>query len=167
MTPDWREIEEFPDYAVNQYGEIANMRSGLPRKPSINQHGILKISLYKNRRELFTRSVAVIVADAFVEGKSEHWNTPIHLDGNHQNCRADNLMWRPRWFAVKFHKQFYKTNFYDLKLHIVELNTGREFYSVDEACTTFGLHYEDVYHSYVEEMPVPLTRHEFRIYGEH
>ena len=165
-TPRWHELDEFPDYAVNDLGEIHNIKSGMPRRTSVNQNDIVKISLYKHGKELHTRSVALLVAEAFVPGKTDLFNTPIHLDGDRENCRADNLMWRPRWFAVKYHRQFYSEEFYKQDVHIVEINSGREFYSVKDACTTLGLYYNDVYRSYVHGTPVPLTREEFELVPE-
>ena len=63
MTIRWSELDDFPDYAVNELGEIHNIKTGMPRKTSANQQGIVKISLYQGR-ELITRSVAVLVAEA-------------------------------------------------------------------------------------------------------
>jgi hypothetical protein len=158
----WREIEGFPEYAISDEGEIANIRTDMPRRTSVNQNGIVKITLYRGR-ELHTRSVAVLVAEAFVDGQSDLFNTPIHLDGDRNNCRADNLMWRPRWFAVQYHRQFDSEEFHRMDVHIWEVNTGDEYYSVKEACMKLGLYYNHVYRSYVNEMPVPLTGHEFRV----
>lgn len=158
----WSELEEFPDYAVSDEGEVANIRSGMPRQLSMNQQGIAKISLYKNRRELHTRSVAVLVAEAFVEREYELFDTPIHLNGDRQDCRAANLLWRPRWFAIRFHRQFYETGFHEKVLPIIELNTGLEFESVAEACKRLGTHHVDVTESYTREMPITLTGEDFR-----
>ena len=164
--PRWHELEEFPDYAVNDKGEVANIKTGMPRKTSINQHGIVKISLYKNSRELYTLSVARLVAEAFVEGKTEFFNTPIHLDGDRENCRADNLMWRPRWFAVQYHRQFESDVFHHMDVHIVDVETGKEFYSVKDACMHFGLYYNDVYRSYIHGEPTRFMRREFELVEE-
>lgn len=158
----WHELAEFPDYAVSDLGEIVNIKTGMPRKTSINQQGIVKISLYQGR-ELITRSVAVIVAEAFVEGQTRFFNTPIHLDGDRENCAADNLMWRPRWFAVQYHRQFHEEAFHRMNVPIEELNTGAFYNSVYEACTTLGLYYKDVYRSYVHEVRVPMTGEDFRL----
>lgn len=162
----WHELDEFPDYAVSSLGHIHNIKSGMPRKLSINQYGIVKISMYKNRRELITRSVAIMVADAFCEGKTEFFNTPTHLDGDRENCRADNLMWRPRWFAVQYHRQFESDVFHKMDVHIQDVDTGKEYYSVKECCIDLGLYYNDVYRSYIHEIQIPLTRQEFRLIEE-
>ena len=162
MQDKWHELEEFPDYAVSDQGEVANIKTGMPRKTSMNQQGIVKISLYKGR-ELITRSVAVMVAEAFVEGQTDFFNTPIHLDGDRENCRADNLVWRPRWFAVQYHRQFHSEEFYQMNVRIQHIQTGKEYESVKDACIDLGLYYNDVYRSYVHNQPVPLTRDEFQL----
>lgn len=165
MREQWQELDEFPDYAVSSLGEIANIKTGMPRKTSMNQYGIVKISLYQGR-ELITRSVAVMVAEAFVPGRNQLFNTPIHLDGDRENCRADNLMWRPRWFAVRFHRQFETEEFHNSNVDIEEVTTGRRYTSAKEACIDLGLYYNDVYRSYVHGEPIALTRHEFVLIGE-
>lgn len=165
MREKWYELDEFPDYAVSNFGEIHNIKTGMPRKTSINQQGIVKISLYQGR-ELITRSVAVLVAEAFCDGQTSLFNTPIHLDGDRENCRADNLMWKPRWFAVQYHRQFHSADFHRMDIPIVELNSGKEYQSVKEACMDLGLYYNDVYRSYVHGRPIPMTRQEFRLLEE-
>lgn len=162
MAYRWAELDDFPDYAVSEYGEIGNMKTGLTRKVSINQQGNVKISIYRGR-ELYTRSVAVIVAEAFVEGRTEFFNTPIHLDGDKRNCRADNLMWRPRWFAVRYHRQFYNPVFHNSDVPIVEVNSGNEYQSVKEACMHLGLIHDDVYYSFTQGRDLQLTRHAFEV----
>lgn len=163
MSELWHELEEFPDYAVSDRGEIVNIKNGMPRRTSTNQNGIVKITLYIDGKELATRSVAVLVAEAFCDGQNDLFNTPIHLDGDRDNCRASNLMWRPRWFAVQYHRQFYSDEFHRMDVPIQEITTGRRYSSVKEACIDLGLYYNDVYRSYVHEQPVPITKHEFRL----
>jgi hypothetical protein len=162
VTERWHELDEFPDYAVSSLGSVHNIKTGMPRKTSTNQQGIVKISLYQGRA-LITRSVAVMVAEAFVEGQSDLANTPIHLDGDRENCRADNLMWRPRWFAVQYHRQFYSAEFHNSDVHIRDVDSGKEYYSVKDACMDLGLYYNDVYRSYVHGRPVPFTMQRFEL----
>lgn len=163
VLEDWREIEGFPDYAVNQFGEVGNMKSGMIRKLSTNRQGIVKVSLYRHGKELHTRSVAVLVAENFVEGQTEIFNTPIHLDGEKSNCAAFNLMWRPRWYAIQYHRQFYIDAFHAKTPALVEINTGQEYDNIKDACTHLGLFYNDVYKSYVSEVETPVVRYEFRM----
>ena len=163
MLLQWAELEGFPDYAINELGEIGNMKTGMPRKLSINQQGIPMVSLYAENGRPYTRSVAVLVANAFIPEERPHFDTPIHLDGDRLNCRVDNLAWRPRWFAIKYHKQFRYEDFYNIQVHLVELETGQHYESVKDACTTNGLYFQDVIKSYVEGTFVFPTEQEFRL----
>lgn len=163
MKTEWHELEEFPEYAVNNLGEVANMKTGLYRKPAINQQGILRVGLYKDR-VLCTRSIAVLVANAFLEPpRSETFNTPIHLDGDRRNCKAINLMWRPRWFAIKYHRQFYKDVFYKGERQIMDEDTGVVYENMKHLCTTLGVYDGDVVNSYNMGNPVFPDSHTFRL----
>lgn len=162
LKREWADIEEFPNYQVSNRAEFVNLRTQNSVIPSRNQMGHAKITLVKDRVPT-TRSVAVIVANAFLGPPNPpHFDTPIHLDGQLMNCAADNLMWRPRWFAIRYHKQFRVERFYEYDVHIEDIETGEVYDSVKDVCITHGLHYMDVIRSYVEETYVPLTLQEFR-----
>lgn len=155
MRVQWEELQEFPDYAVSEHGDIANIKTGLPRKLSINQQGVVKISLYDPEGRLRTRSVARLVAENFLPPHPNPlFDTPIHLDGELQNCRRDNLMWRPLWFAVKYHKQFRIENFHAVEDQIMDLETETVYNSVKEACIENGLYWYDVIKSYTEDVAI-------------
>lgn len=161
MKEEWVEIEEFPNYLVSNYGEVVSQKTGASRKPSRNKQGHAKITLSQDGR-LITRSVGQLVAQAFVPGRDEVFNQLIHLDGDYLNCRADNLMWRPRWFAIRYHRQFMYEAFYENGAKIVEMESGEHFANLKDVCTTFGLYHYDVTKSCVEHVPVPFTHQEFR-----
>lgn len=158
----WAELSEFPDYAVSDQGEIHNIKTGMPRRTSVNQNGVVKISMYKGR-ELHTRSVGVLVAEAFCEGQTHIFNTPMHLDGDRNNCRADNLMWRPRWYAIKFHSQFDVRDFHHMDVEIEDLDSQAHYNSVKECCIAEGHHYEAVYRSYIHGDRMPFTGQVFHL----
>lgn len=163
MKRDWETLEEFPQYAVSNFGEFVNMRTDRDVNPSRNQMGHAKVTLVSERQQ-YTRSVAQLVAQAFVPRNEEdvHFDTPIHLDGDLMNCMADNLMWRPRWYAIRYQKQFQFEDFHNDQGHRQELNSGDIYTSMKEVCTTNGLYYYDVIKSCVEETFVPITFQEFR-----
>lgn len=103
---EWARIEEFPDYSVSNTGKIRNDRTDRIMALQRNQRGALYVGLVRDCMQS-KRSVALLVAEAFMEPpEPTTFNTVIHLDGNFENCHVDNLMWRPRWFAVKYHRQF-------------------------------------------------------------
>jgi len=106
----WVPMRRFRTYEISNLGRIANRRTDVVISPSTTMQGDLKVNLYqdlgrKNTRP-FTRSVKVLVAEHFVplpEQVGPHaFDTPIQLDGDQLNCRASNLMWRPRWFAINW-----------------------------------------------------------------
>lgn len=163
MKIDWETLEEFPNYAVSNFGEFVNMRTDRDVRPSMNQMGHSKITLVRDRQQ-YTRSVAQLVAQAFVprDENDDHFDTPIHLDGDLMNCTAENLMWRPRWFAIRYQRQFQYEGFHNDQGHRIELISGDHYYSMKEVCTKNGLYFYDVIKSCVEETFVPMTYQEFR-----
>lgn len=162
MQVDWETIEEFPEYAVSETGEVANMkRGGMNVRPRPNQYGLIRVGLMREGRQQ-TKSVALLVAEAFVPGRTDTFDTPIHLDGDRTNCSAENLMWRPRWFAIKYHKQFMVDTFHNWTVDLLELETQTTYKSVKEACIRNGLYYQDVIKSFIEETFVFPTWQEFR-----
>ena len=57
----------------------------------------------------YARSVRRLVAECFLEPPpSPVFDTPINIDGDLTNNHADNLMSRPRWFAMKYMRQFHE-----------------------------------------------------------
>jgi hypothetical protein len=105
MTEEWVTLIEFPMYQINTSGEILNRKNNRRLASSINGHGIVKVGLFRDGKQ-HTRSVASLVANIFVYGRNENFNTVTHLDGDLSNCHVDNLMWRPKWFTYVYHRQF-------------------------------------------------------------
>lgn len=138
MREQWKQIDYFPNYAVSNFGRVMNLRTEMVKTPSANQQGIANVLLMADGTQ-FRRSVAVLVAKAFLPiPDREAFDTPINLDGDRFNNHVDNLMWRPRWFAVKYHLQMKLDDFrYDGSCEIIE--TGEKFRSTYDLCTTHGL----------------------------
>lgn len=161
----WHELEEFPDYAVSEHGDIANIKTGMPRKLSTNQFGVVKITVYNEQKQLVTRSVARLVAEAFVPRPDlDAFDTPIHLDGDQLNCRAENLVWRPRWFAIKYHKQFRNEHFHAARGTFIDLDTEEVYDSIKDICVRNGVFWQDVIKCVTEETFVFPTYQKFRLY---
>ena len=102
---DWVLVEGFPMYSVNSLGQVRRDSFDRLVTPHANQTESVYISLMRDSRQ-FQRALAPIVARAFLVEPVPPFDTPINLDGDRWNCRADNLMWRPRWFAIRYHHQF-------------------------------------------------------------
>jgi hypothetical protein len=102
---DWISVQGFPEYSVNSLGQVRRDSYDRLVTPHANQTESIYVSLTENNKQ-HQRSLARIVAIAFLEEPIQPFDTPINLDGNRWNCAADNLMWRPRWFAIQYHHQF-------------------------------------------------------------
>jgi hypothetical protein len=153
---NWEPIPDHPDYLISDRGQVYNRR--MERLMSLNKtmQGDLKVTL-SDGGERSTRSVRVLVAEAFVEKpyymttfhKSAIPDTVIVLDGNQEHVSAYNLAWRPRWFANQYARQFkvdiYPPEYYDRAVQ--NIATGAIYSSVIRAAQTEGLLYHDVYRS--------------------
>lgn len=101
----WKTIREFPTYSVSNHGRVRRNASDRILKLSENQYGVVFVGMVKEKKQ-YHRSVALLVAREFLPQESGIFDTPINLDGDRWNNRLGNLMWRPRWFAVAYNKQF-------------------------------------------------------------
>lgn len=120
------------------------------------------ITLAASSRVL-TRGLALLVADAFVPNEDERpFGTPINLDGDRMNCRADNLLWRPRWFAIKFHRQFFYPDFHNIYRPFQIVQTGERFIGVKDPAIKYGLFYVDIFNSANRDEPIFPTNQVFR-----
>lgn len=108
-----------------------------------NQRGIVQVGMMKGH-EQHKRSVALLVARAFLpdpndgEEVQHPFDTPINLDGDRTNNHRENLMWRPRWFAIAYHQQF-KQRVPQILLPIRETRTGEIFETSRHAAVQHGL----------------------------
>lgn len=143
MIEEWVVVDEFPNYIVSTLGRVVNESTKRVIEPSHTTQGALKVTLIKDGQKC-TRSLKVLVASAFVKGESEIFNTPIQLDGNQDNVRADNLMWRPRWFAWKYTRQFTDCDEYRDDALYLHLRSGVFYKSMYEVGVTYGVLFKDV-----------------------
>ena len=144
MTEEWREIADFPKYRVSDRGHIESVKSGRILSPSTNQYGHLKVNLLRDG-ETYTRSVNQLVGSAFLEPPARgDFSSLIHLDGSKKNCGVENLMWRPRYFAIKYHLQFESPNFHKSHIPVIEVKTGKRFERIQEAAMLYGLLFTEI-----------------------
>jgi hypothetical protein len=163
MSERWKEISHFPGYSVSDHGRIRADKSGRILALNVNQFGLLQVGLMRNGIQ-FHRSVPLLVASAFIPQESEPFDTPINLDGNRLNNHVSNLVWRPRWFAIKYNQQFKKELNEPISPHrIVDLKT-REISENSFACATrYGLLEKDLVFSIINRTYVWPTYQEFGI----
>jgi hypothetical protein len=161
----WMNLEDlgFPDYIVNNLGEIRNERTGRLIRPSKNQSGVYKIGLMRPHFHVQqTVSVALLVAHMFLpDPQNENFNSAINLDGDRSNNQVDNLMWRPRWFVIKYHKQFFN-EIRGFSVPVVELHTQETFDTSWPAAIKYGLIDRDIYIAALNRAGVFPTGQMFR-----
>lgn len=161
---EWRKIERFRDYSVSTLGRVRNDETGRIMAQMRNQTGIRYVGLTRNRKQI-RRCVSILVAMAFLEEPEDKtFDSPINLDGDRSNNEVTNLMWRPRWFAVKFHKQFHDgySDYPDYIYPVEDVDTGQRFSSSWEASMTQGVLVHDVFLSTETALCVWPTRQTFR-----
>lgn len=141
-------IKEFPIYEITDGGEIYNTRTRQYMRTSQTTFGHVKITLTDFDGSRHTRSVALMVAEAFVQPPNFMCDTLIILDGNFLNLHADNLAWRPYGFAWKYTHQLksHQPDYY-YNLPVRNLITGAEYESILVAGITEGLLFDDIWES--------------------
>lgn len=158
----WRSIPDFPGYSVSHEGFVRNDDHDRILKPTANQSGVAQVGLTRDKLQ-YKRGVALLVANAFLPPPiSEPFNTPINLDGDRFNNHVDNLMWRPRWFAVKYHQQFHNGKL-GFRKPIMEVNTKETFPTSWCAAVKYGLLDREIMIATLNRTYVWPTYQEFRL----
>lgn len=139
----WTQVVGFSDYEIHDTGAVRRSKTHRPVAPSINQQGNLYVGLSRDLKQ-HKRSLALLVAMTYLDRPpNSRFDTPIHLDGDKMNCAADNLMWRPRHFAIKYHQQFHNGR-RGFTVPVYEVNTGETFPTSWEAAIKYGLIDRDI-----------------------
>lgn len=140
---EWVSVPGFPKYDVNRLGQVRHRRTEHLVLPQINQFGVPYVGLVRDYDQK-KRSLALLVARTFVDQSLENFDTPINLDGDRFNCSVDNLMWRPRWFAIQFHQQFKMWPVSYIEAPIRQLSDGKVFRGSREVASLYGLLERDI-----------------------
>jgi hypothetical protein len=105
---EWEIIEEAPDFLVSNLGRVMNRTMGKIIKPYISSDGYPEVNLVVNGEDRsvirFQRSVHRLVANAFVNGKSEGLVVK-HIDGDNTNNRSENLKWVTRKESTAYSRE--------------------------------------------------------------
>ena len=148
LREKWRTIIEFPKYEISDQGNIYHTERNIVMRTSQTAHGNTKITLTDYEGNRYTRSVALLVADAFVVPPNFMCDQVIALDGNLSNVAASNLAWRPRWFAWKYIRQLREpqpNHYYNLTVR--NIIDEEDYESIIEAGITEGLLFENIWQS--------------------
>jgi hypothetical protein len=151
----WETIPEFPRYEISNLGRIYNSKARAFMSPSLTNHGHMKITLVSESGGRQTRSVAVLVGEAFVEAPNVFCDQLIMLDGHLTHIAANNLAWRPRWFAWKYVRQLkIEQPIYYRNLRVTNLIENVEYQSIIHAGMIEGLLFDDIWRSTYSGVPV-------------
>lgn len=95
MNEIWKDVKDFSNYEVSNFGRVRNKKTKEVLHPAIDKTtGYLKVSLWKNGVGK-TSSVHRLVATAFCVGEKNGLDVN-HLDGNKLNNHSENLEWCTR-----------------------------------------------------------------------
>jgi len=162
MQERWRPIEDFPGYSVSDHGRIRTDRTGRILALNANQFGVLQVGLMRDGEQKH-RSVPLLVAKAFIPTPPGPFDTPINLDGDRFNNHIDNLVWRPRWFAIKYNQQFRHPYPNPILAPIQDLRTGQVSENSIECAKRYGLLEDDLVLSILNRTYVWPTYQEFAV----
>lgn len=158
----WKSVRGFPKYSVSNRGEFRKDKTGLILSLTENQYGVVCVGLMRDGQQ-YHRSVPLLVAKAFIPHKLGAFDTPINKDGDRYNNHVENLTWRPRWFAVKYNRQFRTPYQNRLHLPIQDMATGEVWPDSFECAKEFGLLEEDLVLSIMNRTLVWPTYQQFRV----
>jgi NUMOD4 motif len=159
---NWRPIERFEGYSVSDHGSIRTDKSGRILALNENQYGLLQVGMMRDGIQ-HHRSVPLLVAKAFIPEPVGPFDTPINLDGDRHNNHVDNLVWRPRWFAIKYNQQFRYPFEHPILVPLEDMKTNEVSENSTECAKRYGLLEEDLVFSVLNRTYVWPTYQEFRV----
>lgn len=134
----WAEIPDFTGYYVSNYGRVLSSKTDHVLTPTKKPVGFYMVGLMKNGIQA-KRSLPLLVMQAFWRAHpNARCDTPIHLDGDRANCRADNLRWRPLWFSRKYMAQFGE-GYFRYSGAVQDMDTGDIYEDAMHASTHNGV----------------------------
>lgn len=138
----WLPLKGYPGYSASDEGRIRNdLRDSILAVVRVKGRRSY-VGLVQNKVQV-KRSLSKLICETFVYNeRPEYFDTPIHLDGDLSNCRADNLLWRPRWFADRHSVQF-NLNLVDPG-PVKNIDTGVVYDSVWSVVFAHGVLFNDV-----------------------
>lgn len=161
---EWREIPRFPGYSVSNLGRVRNDETGRFMTPLRNSRKTVSVSVGLTKNFIqHKRAVSLLVANAFLPPPpNEAFDTTINLDGDRTNNEVGNLVWRPRWFAIKYFLQFRNPQMRGFYTPVEEVTTGEIFETSWFAAIKFGLIDTDIFIATMNGLCVWPTQQWFR-----
>lgn len=161
----WKRIVDFDYYMISDHGRVRADRTDRILSLSENQYGVVNVGLVRGGIQ-HHRSVPLLVARAFIPRKFGAFDTPINLDGDRWNNHVDNLVWRPRWFAIKYNQQFKYPCGCSIELPLQDTKTGEITANSFECSKRYGLLEESLIEAILNRTYVWPTYQQFRVIEE-
>lgn len=163
MRETWKSIKDFSGYSVSDQGDVRTDKTGRILSTFQNQSGLVCVGMMRDGTQ-YHRSVPLLVAKAFLpKHKLPTFNTPVNLNGDRFDNAVTNLAWRPRWFVVKYNRQFTYPYPHSITTRIVDLETGEVSRNSFECAKRYGLLEEDLVLSILNRTFVWPTYQQFGI----
>jgi hypothetical protein len=147
----WRVISEFPEYQISNLGRIIHKdRPNTTRKININHQGFPTVVLFDKEHSgsRYVRQVNKIVATTFLEPPRSGHDAVWHIDGDLQNCHADNLKWDMRARVLEWNEMNRVGQPRLRTPPVMHAATGKVFANAYEA----GLHFSELETSIVKHI---------------
>lgn len=144
----WRSIPGYSAYSVSNFGRVHHNKRTRDMRISYQLSGHAKVALIDDYGERRTRSVAILVAEAFLERPTPYSDHVIVKDGKYWNLAAWNLAWRPRGFAFLYAYQFRRKHpAYYRSLPVRNVSQDAEYECIIVAGITEGRLFDDIWRS--------------------
>jgi hypothetical protein len=163
---EWVPVKGFPGYSIHRDGLVRHDANERILRPRYNQYGVPYVGLMRDWQQC-SRSLPRLVACTFLSEPTDIFNTPIQLDGNPLNCRADNIMWRPRWYAVHYKRQFEERYYDPIDEPILAVDGYETFPDSFTAGCRYGLLEREVVLSIKNNTPAWPTYQQFELVQMH
>lgn len=130
----WKPLRNFPSYNGSSEGRIVNIRTQRILKPTVDDHGYMKVGLQKNNQR-YTVKVARVIAETFL---GEHPGMDVrYRDLDPLNVCVDNLEWCTRSELISdAYKRGTKNPYQSISVRVVE--TGKVYDTITECSEDTG-----------------------------
>jgi hypothetical protein len=162
MPERWKSIPTFANYSISDWGNVRSERYDRYLKLSQNQNEVVYVGIVRDGIQ-YHRSVPLLVARAFIEQPYPQYDTPINVNGDRWNNHISNLLWRPRWFTIRYHLQFKFPYENPIIAPIEDVNTGEISENSFDCAVRYGLLEKDVVLSILNHTHTWPTWQQFRI----
>lgn len=92
LDEQWKDINEFPNYEISNFGNVRRKEDGFMLKPFINENGYFRISLTNENKHSKKFYVHRLVAIAFLPN-NKNKKTVNHINNDCKDNHFTNLEW--------------------------------------------------------------------------